>query len=95
MLEPTKVPAIDCFKALGEGIESLNKELDVLKTTLVHLSAPFGLSFFQGNFACRERYQSLACDDFDRFLLMLVNKLEELNFLKLKQQLLQNNAKVI
>ena len=46
MLELTKVPATDSFKAIGEGIHSINQELDALKATLVHLSAPFGLSFF-------------------------------------------------
>ena len=46
MLESTKVPTIDCFEAVGEGIENITRELDVLKATLTHLSAPLGLSFF-------------------------------------------------
>ena len=46
MLELTKVPTTDCFKAIGEGIENIKKELDVLKATLTHLSAALGLSFF-------------------------------------------------
>ena len=46
MLESTKIPTIVCFKAVGEGIANITKELDVLKATLTHLSAPLGLSFF-------------------------------------------------
>jgi hypothetical protein len=46
MLELTKVPSTDCFKAIGEGIKNITEELDALKTTLVHLSAPLGLRFF-------------------------------------------------
>ena len=56
MLELTKVPATDCFKAIGEGVQNITEELETLKATLVHLSAPLGLRFFQGNFAYRGRY---------------------------------------
>jgi hypothetical protein len=56
MLELTKVPTTDCLKVIGEGIKNINEELDTLKATLVHLSASFGIRFFQGNFACRGRY---------------------------------------
>ena len=91
----TKMEEISSVKVTAEYVQNKDRGLTVLLNTFVHLHLDLGPSFHFGNFDERNRYIELVVDPFLTFVLMIVDKLQSLDYGGLAKKVLENKAEII
>ena len=91
----TKIADTPTLKTIFEGVANKDKNMMTIKCTLVWLSI-LGESCFWGNFADRNRFESLVVlPDYEGFITMIYTYLNSFDFIRLAKIFVKNKDKVI